>query len=57
MKKRASCKNIIVYICVSNPKICKRKTLIHNGGFIVPLLTTVLSGVLGALINNNNNNN
>ena len=43
-----------------NPKIsfkCKRKLLIQKGGFIVPLLTTVLSGVLGALFNNNKNNN
>jgi hypothetical protein len=40
-----------------NPNISfksKRKFLIQNGGFIVPLLTAVLSGVIGAIINNNN---
>ena len=40
-----------------NPKISfksKRKLLIQNGWFIVPLLTTVLSGVTGTLINNIN---
>ena len=38
-----------------NPKISfksKRKLLIEKGGFIVPLLTTILLGVIGALINN-----
>ena len=38
-----------------NPKVnfkSKRKLLIQKGGFIVPLLTTILSGVIGALINN-----
>jgi len=41
-----------------NPKISfknKRKLLNQMGCFIVPLLTTVLSGVIRALINNNNN--
>ena len=41
-----------------NPKICfksKRKFLFQKGGFIVPLLASVLSGVIGSLINNNNN--
>lgn len=40
-----------------NPKISfksKRKLLVQKGGFIVPLLASVLSGVIGALINNNN---
>jgi hypothetical protein len=39
-----------------NPKISiksKRKLLIQRGGFIVPLLTSILSGVVGAIINNN----
>ena len=39
-----------------NPKIgfkSKRRFLIQNGVFIVPLFSTVLSGVIGALINNN----
>jgi hypothetical protein len=39
-----------------NPKIsfkCKRKLLIQKGGFIVPLLTTILSGVIGSLISSN----
>ena len=38
-----------------SPKISfknKRKLLIQKGGFIVPLLTSILSGVIGALINN-----
>jgi hypothetical protein len=38
-----------------NPKISfkrKRKLLIQKGGFIVPLLTSILSGVIGALIHN-----
>ena len=38
-----------------SPKVCfinKRKLLIQKGGFIVPLLTSILSGVIGALINN-----
>jgi len=34
----------------------KRKPLIQKGGFIVPLITTVLSCVIGAQINNNDNN-
>ena len=40
-----------------NPKITiknKRKFLIQKGGFIVPLLTSILSGVIGSLISNNN---
>ena len=40
------------------PKISfksKRKLLVQKGGFIVPLLTSILSGVIGALINNNTN--
>ena len=39
-----------------NPNISfknKRKLLIQRGGFIVPLLTSILSGVIGAIINNN----
>jgi hypothetical protein len=42
---------------VVNTKInfkSKHKLLIQSGGFIVPLLTSVLSGVVGALMNNNN---
>jgi len=38
-----------------NPKVSlenKRKLLIQKGGFIVPLLTSMLSGVIGALISN-----
>jgi len=31
----------------------KRKLLIQKGGYIVPLLTSILSGVIGTLINNN----
>jgi len=31
----------------------KRKLLNKKGGFIVPLLTSILSGVMGTLINNN----
>jgi hypothetical protein len=41
-----------------NPKIGlrhKRKLLIQKGGFIVPLLTSILSGAIGPLINNNTN--
>ena len=41
-----------------NPKISfksKRKLLVQKGGFIVPLLASVLSGVIGSLISNNNN--
>jgi hypothetical protein len=30
----------------------KRKLLIQRGGFIFPLLTSTLSGVIGALMNN-----
>ena len=39
-----------------NPKISfknKRKLLIQRGGFIVRLLTGILSSVIGAIINNN----
>jgi len=38
-----------------DPKISfksKRKILIQKGGFIVPLLTSILSGVIGTLISN-----
>jgi hypothetical protein len=41
---------------IVNPKISfksKRKLLIQKGGFIVPLLTTILSGVIGTLISSN----
>ena len=40
------------------PKISfksKRKLLIQEGGFIVPLLTSILSGVIGTIISYNNN--
>ena len=40
-----------------NPKISfksKRKLLVQKGGFIVPLLTSILSGVIGSLISGNN---
>jgi hypothetical protein len=40
-----------------NPKnsfMNKRKILIKKGGFIVPLLTSILSGVIGSLISGNN---
>jgi hypothetical protein len=40
-----------------NPKISfksKRKLLIQKGGFIVPLLTSILSSVIGALVTSNN---
>jgi hypothetical protein len=40
-----------------NPKISfksKRRLLIQKGGFIVPLLTSILSSVIGTLITNNN---
>ena len=40
------------------PKISfksKRKLLIQKGGFRVPLLTSILSEVIGTLISNNNN--
>jgi hypothetical protein len=40
-----------------NPKIsfkCKRKLLVQKGGFIVPLFASVLSSVIGSLINNIN---
>jgi hypothetical protein len=40
-----------------NPKINfknKRKLLIQKGDFIVPLLTTILSGVIGSLTSGNN---
>jgi hypothetical protein len=39
-----------------NPKISfksKRKILIQKGGFVDPLLTTILSGVIGTIISNN----
>jgi hypothetical protein len=32
----------------------KRKLLIQKGGFIVPLLTSILTGVIGSIISNNN---
>jgi len=32
----------------------KRKLLVQKGGFIVPLLTSILSGVIGSLISGNN---
>jgi hypothetical protein len=38
-----------------DPKISfmrKRKLIVQKGGFIVPLLTSILSGEIGALINN-----
>ena len=31
----------------------KRKLLIQKGGFIVPLLTSILSGVIGTLVSEN----
>ena len=40
-----------------NPKFSlkkKRKLLIQKGGFIVPLLTSILSSVIGSIISNNN---
>jgi len=40
-----------------NPKISfksKRKILVQKGGFIVPVLTSILLGIIGTLINNNN---
>ena len=40
-----------------NPKIgfkSKRRLLVQKGGFIVPLLTSILSGVIGSLISGNN---
>jgi len=39
------------------PKISfksKRKLLVQKGGFIVPLLTSILLGFIGSLINGNN---
>jgi hypothetical protein len=39
-----------------NPKIrlkSSRKLLIQRGGFILPLLTSILSYVIGSLMNNN----
>ena len=41
-----------------DPKISfksKRRLLVQNGGFVFPLLASVLSGVIGSLIRNNNN--
>ena len=43
---------------LENPKISfksKRKLLVQKEGFIVPLLTSILSGVIGSLISGNNN--
>jgi hypothetical protein len=40
-----------------NPKISfksNRKLLVQKGGFIVPLHTSILSGVIGSLISGNN---
>jgi len=40
-----------------NPKISfknKRKLLVQKGGFIVSLLTSIFSGVIGSLISGNN---
>src|SRR5215469_1168180 len=39
-----------------NPKFSfkhKRKLIVQKGGFIVPLLTSILSGIIGAIINSN----
>ena len=39
-----------------NPKISfkvKRKLLVQKGGFIVPLLTSILFSVIGAIVSNN----
>jgi len=39
-----------------NPKISfksKRKLLVQKGGFIVPLLTSILSSVIGAIVSKN----
>jgi hypothetical protein len=39
-----------------NPKITfknKRKLLVQKGGFIIPLLTSILTGVIGTLITGN----
>jgi hypothetical protein len=39
-----------------NPKISfksKRNLLVQKGGFIVPLLTSILSSVIGAIVSNN----
>jgi hypothetical protein len=41
-----------------NPKISfksKRKLLTKKGGFIVPLLTSIVTSVIGTLISGNNN--
>jgi hypothetical protein len=41
-----------------DPKISfksKRKLLVQKGGFIVPLLTSILTSVVGSLISGNNN--
>ena len=38
-----------------NPKISfKSKLLVQKGGFIVPLLTSILPSVLGTIVSNNN---
>ena len=61
---KAEKNNLSKYKCrlraLVNPKITfksKRKLLIQKGGFIVPLHTSILSGVIGTLISSNNNNN
>ena len=50
-------KNIEIRLYVMiDPKISlngKRKVLIQKGGFIFPLLTRILSSVIGTLLNNN----
>jgi hypothetical protein len=33
----------------------KRKLLVQKGGFIIPLLRSILTGVIGTLISSNNN--
>jgi hypothetical protein len=33
----------------------KRKLLVKEGGFLVPLVTSILLGEIGALINNDSN--
>jgi hypothetical protein len=34
----------------------ERKLIVQKGGFIIPLLTIILTGVVGTLISGNNNN-